>query len=89
LTELWVSRTEIPDELLGQILSLPNLKALCIMAAKFESEGPFLTHSAPPQKGPLDLLEFRGDVGGLGETLTESRLTSHRLSFVVRIQSVE
>ena len=67
---------EIPDELPGRILSLPNLKVLCIMAAKFELEEPFSTHYAPPQKGPLDLLELRGDVGGLGETLTESRLSS-------------
>ena len=89
LTTLWVTRTEIPDELPDQILSLPNLKVLRIMAAKFEPKEPLPTHPAPPQKGPLDWLELRGDVSGLGETLAKSRLTSRRLSLALRIAGIE
>jgi len=89
LMEFWVYRTEIPGELPGIILSLPNLKVLSITAVTFESKELLSTHPAPPQRGPLDLLELRGDVGGLGMALARSQLTSRRLTLAVPIQGIE
>jgi len=62
------------------VLSLPNLKVLGINAAGFESEEPLSTH----RRGALDLLQLRGYLSGLGETLAKSRFTSRRLSLDVR-----
>jgi len=89
LTELWVSWTEIPDELPGIILSLPNLNVLSITTAMFEWKEPLSTRPTPLKKGPLDLLELRGYVGGLGETLAKSRLIYRRLSLASHIPGME
>jgi hypothetical protein len=71
------------------IISLPNLKELSIGNAGITSEEPLPTHPVTPQRGPLDLLQLHGQVGGVGETLAKSRFISRHLSLDVHIPSIE
>jgi len=48
------------------------------MAAKFELEEQLSIRLAPPQKGPLDLLELRGDVSGPSPFLLRCTHPRHR-----------
>jgi len=75
--------------IVSMILSLPNLKTLCIMGYVIDSGGPLPTHPVALQKEPLDFLTMCGDMCGLGEALVRSRLTSRRLSLEVCSPSVK
>ena len=72
----------------SMILSLPNLKELCVEYCEVTPEGPFPTHSVTPQREPLNSLELHGCWGGIGEALAKSRLTSSRLSLGVGITGI-
>jgi len=71
------------------ILSLPNLKRLCVDAYGIEPGEPLSTHPVSLQKGPLDFLDINGDTCGLGEALAKSRLTSRHLSLGVNAPGVK
>ena len=71
------------------ILSLPNLKELCVDHCRAKPEGPLPTYSVAPERGPLDTLELLGDVDGTGEALAEFRLTSRYLSLDVGTKNTE
>jgi len=75
--------------IVSMILSLPDLKTLCVTANGIVSGEPLSTHPASPQKGPLDLLQLRGDVSGLVEALAKFRFISRRLSLGVYIPGIE
>jgi len=62
------------------ILSLPNLKELCIENCGVMPEGPHPARPVIPQRRPLDSLGLHGFVDGVGEALAESQLTFSRLS---------
>ena len=69
--------------LTSMTLSLSNLKKLRIKHYGTIPERPLPTYPVTPERGPLDLLELLGHVDEIGETLTESRLTSRHLSLDV------
>jgi hypothetical protein len=72
----------------SMILSLPDLKELTVDCEDTPEEPP-LTDSVTSQRGPLDSLELHGYVGGIGQALAESRLTSSRLTLDTDITGVE
>jgi len=74
--------------LASMILSLPDLKKLRVEDRAVTPEGPPPTHSVTPQRGPLDSLELRGRVNGIGEALAKFRFTSRRLSLGVDITGI-
>jgi len=66
------------------VLSLPNLEVLSISRATAGLGWPLSSHPViPPHRAPLDLLELRGDDGGIGRALTRSGLMSRHLSLDV------
>jgi len=72
------------------ILSLPDLKKLCVEDCKVVPEGPLPTCTSTPQRGPLDSLELHGDdMDEIGEALAKFRFTSRRLTLDVDITDVE
>jgi hypothetical protein len=73
----------------SMILSLPDLKRLCVEECQDIEEEPLPAYSVAPQRGPLDSLELLGYVGGVGETLAKFRFISSRLSLDADITSVE
>ena len=75
--------------LTSMILSLPDLKDLCVGQYEAVLEGPLPTHSVTPQSGPLDSLELFGHVDGIGETLAKLRFTFSYLSLDVVIAHIE
>jgi hypothetical protein len=73
----------------SMILSLPDLRELCIIECRFVSEEPLPAYSVTPQRRPLGSLELHGYVGGIGEALAKSRSISSRLSLCVEVTGVE
>ena len=71
------------------ILSLPDLKELSIKHCCVTPEEPLPTHSFTPQRGPLNSLELRRDIGEIGEALAKSRIISTRLSLDVSVTGLE
>jgi len=71
------------------VLSLPNLEALSIVGAGAESEESPSSHPVTSQTAPLRLLDLRGNIGGIGKALAESRFVSRCLSLDVQILGVE
>jgi len=65
--------------MMSAILSFPNLKVLCIVDPEVGSEGPLQFHRIASRRAPLDSLELRGDVGGIGKALAESGFTFRHL----------
>jgi hypothetical protein len=72
----------------SMILSLPNLKELDVECG-IAPEGPPLTDSVIPQRGPLNALELHGYMGGIGEALAKYRFISSRLALDTDIKGVE
>jgi hypothetical protein len=72
----------------SMVLLLSDLKEL-IVECEGEPEGPPLTDSVTPQRGPLDSLELHGCVGGIGEALAKFRFISSRLTLDLNITGVE
>jgi len=72
------------------ILSLPNLKELCVVYCQVTPEVPLPAHPITPQRWPLNSLELRGWSRGygVGEALAKSRLTFSRLSSDVGITGI-
>ena len=63
------------------ILSLPDLKKLCVERCGDVLEEPHPTYSVTPERGPLDSLKlYRGHAHRIGDALAEPRLTSRHLS---------
>ena len=75
--------------LTSMILSLPDLKKLCVERCGDVLEEPHPTYSVTPERGPLDSLKLYGCVDRIGEALTKFRFTSRRLSLDVGITNVE
>ena len=71
------------------ILSLPDLKKLCVERCGDVPEEPHPTYSVTPERGPLDSLKLYGRMDRIGEALTKFRFTSRRLSLDVGITNVE
>ena len=75
--------------IMSLVLSLPSLKKLVVQGNGLTSEEPLPIHTATPHGGPLDRLQLRGDVSGVGETLVKSRFMSRRLIFDLSIPCAE
>jgi len=75
--------------LTSMILSLPDLKELRVADCEDTPEGPLPICPVTPQRGPLESLKLRKYVGGIGEALAKSRLTSRRLTLDVDITGIE
>jgi len=76
------------ETMTSMILSLPNLKELCVEHYQVIPEGPLPTHPVTPQRPPLDSLELRGLWNGVGEALAKSRLTFSRISSDIGITDI-
>ena len=76
--------------LTSMILSLPDLKELCVEDCEVVPEGPLPTHPVTPQRRPLDSLVLRGgDVDEIGEALAKFRFASRRLILGGGITDIE
>jgi len=75
--------------LISMILSLPNLKKLCVERCGDMPEETPPTYSVTPERGPLNSLKLYGGVSRIGEALTKLRFTSRRLSLDVGITNIE
>ena len=75
--------------LTSMILSLPDLKKLCVERCGDMPEEPHPTYSVIPERGPLDSLKLYGPVDRIGEALTKFRFTSRCLSLDLGITNVE
>jgi len=71
------------------VISLPNLEVLSVVGAGIESEEPLSPHPVTSQRAPLRFLDLRGNIGGIGKALAESRFVSHHLSLDIQIPGVE
>jgi len=65
--------------MISMILSLPNLKELCIEDYGGTPEEPLPTYSVTPEREPLNSLKLYGNADGIGEALAKFRFTSTRL----------
>jgi len=75
--------------LTSMILSLPNLKELCVERCRDMPEEPPPTYSVTHQRGPLNSLKLFEGVDRIGEALTKLQFTSRRLSLDVGITNIE
>jgi len=78
-----------PAAMMSMILSLPNLKELCVEDCVVTPEESLPTYPVTPGREPLlDSLELYGCANGIGEALVKSRFTSSRLSLDADILGV-
>jgi len=75
--------------LASTILSLPDLKELCLEDFIESREIMMPNEPLSTQRGPLESLELRGDMGRIGEALAKFRFTSRRLTLRVEITGIE
>jgi len=75
--------------MMSLVLSLPNLKKLVVQGNGLTSEELLPMHTATPCGGPLDRLQLRGDVNGVGETLVKYQFMSRRLILDLSIPCAE
>ena len=75
--------------MMSLVLSLPNLEKLVVQGNGLTSEEPLPMHPVTSCGGPLDRLQLRGDVNGVGETLVKSQFKFRRLIFDLSIPCAE
>ena len=85
---LYLGHSPYTPATMTMILSLPNLKELCIENCEVMPEEPIPIHPVTPQKRSLDSLGLHGYVDGVGEALAESQLTFSHLSSDVGITGI-
>ena len=75
--------------MMSLILSLPSLKKLIVQSDGLTSEEPLPTHPVTSCEEPLDRLQLRGDVNGVGKTLFKSQFMFRRLILDLSISCAE
>ena len=78
-----------PSTVIAIILAFPNLRDLTVVDHAMEPEEPS-THSAPPQRRPLDSLFIHGRGNGpIAETLADYRFAPRRLTLDAQPQNIQ
>ena len=75
--------------MMSLVLSLPSLKKLVVQGNGLTSEESLPMHLVTSCGGPLDRLQLRGDVNGVGETLVKFRFMSRCPIFDLPIPCAE